>query len=394
MNQLFVCPVSFFVDGNVLSAVIHVPVTHTDSTAWELYQFHPLPTRVGRDWYRIKPEAEFLATDNARSRFIVFTANDLSRCTNDHHDHWCPDSHPRLRNGHNSCLTALFLGTQHAIEELCPCDKVKQRHLAVQVNESTTFIADEQETRYEVTCADGDFETFRAEGLNEFALDVGCRATSDHVEIPTRGPQLEVIATLRLPGPDYKLHWVDPAAWTPPATNLTTLKNDFKEKVRKIEEADLPRGRSWLGPTVSILFLIGVLCSSLCLVEQVKAYCGKLCCFRRQEEEEPEAEEHTVGRWSPNTSSSMGTEETSFLTAPRSFPTPPTPRTPPAKRPRRGPSPSRLPPPRGLDGKTVTQQPGRTAPVAQLAQRPLREEMEEEPIIFPTIETAEERVVQ
>lgn len=141
--QLYSEEVSYFVDGDAISMVIHIPVIPITSAGAKLYQHLALPISLNSSASAtlVSGEGEFLAVFEQDHTFVELSVQDLTACERRGQDFYCPASFPRYRGGGSSCLSALFTHNLVVAKKVCRTMTLQQELQVFRLNATAVVVA-------------------------------------------------------------------------------------------------------------------------------------------------------------------------------------------------------------------------------------------------------------
>lgn len=271
--SLLELPAAYTSQAGMLQVQIFVPLT-TEPLPMFRYVHVPLmlhdSTTDNFVFLDVQPEHSFIASYPRHASHVLLTDNDLRQCLQLHKHYLCTHTVTRLPSA-DSCLGALYLGSQERIKRWCTLFRRNERWTVHNIQSSKYILSSKDPLEISFQCQDQKVRDQWPPGQHEFHLPEGCHLRTENFDLVSAGLSLQAISET-IPIRNWHLHADIMANISIPDLDLARQALGNSSTFRDIREEVLYHQSS--SPFLNFLKIAGL--TSLVLGCFILACCGLL----------------------------------------------------------------------------------------------------------------------
>jgi hypothetical protein len=195
ISMVFKSPITYVaLENGLIDIIVHIPLVKQDPI--ELYEYIPIPIKIGNLIMTVESQKEVLAMDKNGNLGLELSKVDLIQCqienTHDGKVYLCPNSNLVRNNVRSTCLGSLMSGRMETICDRCH-HLVEQSNLseefAKQISQDTIIMYIQENDTAQLVCRNGSRSAKLSMGLHRIVVSPGCQMISESFVF---APQVEV----------------------------------------------------------------------------------------------------------------------------------------------------------------------------------------------------------
>lgn len=181
--HLFEMPTTFVGTAHNVLITTHIPLKQRHATSWTILRFVQRPFLHGHSLIEILPLASLMAVDLKTKAHIDMAEEVLKACDVVNDQYFCPDEVRVIAKSASSCLSAVWLGNFHDIEDFCFLRLRSARPVAWALSSTSFIIISPNEAKGNVKCPHEVATTVKLVGYQQVTLQPGCSLLTSHFSL-------------------------------------------------------------------------------------------------------------------------------------------------------------------------------------------------------------------
>lgn len=283
ISMVFKSPITYVaLENGLIDIIVHIPLVKQDPI--ELYEYIPIPIKIGNLIMTVESQKEVLAMDKNGNLGLELSKVDLIQCqienTHDGKVYLCPNSNLVRNNVRSTCLGSLMSGRMETIRDRCH-HLVEQSNLseefAKQISQDTIIMYIQENDTAQLVCRNGSRSAKLSMGLHRIVVSPGCQMISESFVF---APQVEVDISSSFM--EQRINFVREELLGQVENQELDRAYEELSKIEPIKRVDLRKLKDWIQRSDSArnhsVVTYGLLVSSVLISVAIVGYLVYLYC--------------------------------------------------------------------------------------------------------------------
>ena len=283
ISMVFKSPITYVaLENGLIDIIVHIPLVKQDPI--ELYEYVPIPIKIGNLIMTVESQKEVLAMDKNGNLGLELSKVDLIQCqienTHDGKVYLCPNSNLVRNNVRSTCLGSLMSGRMETIRDRCH-HLVEQSNLseefAKQISQDTIIMYIQENDTAQLVCRNGSRSAKLSMGLHRIVVSPGCQMISESFVF---APQVEVDISSSFM--EQRINFVREELLGQVENQELDRAYEELSKIEPIKRVDLRKLKDWIQRSDSArnhsVVTYGLLVSSVLISVAIVGYLVYLYC--------------------------------------------------------------------------------------------------------------------